>query len=928
MQSPIKTSLFFCVLLFVVWQHTQTHVPELGSKLSSGVASVFYGITTLDFILPPRDVLSYWITKNFGLPTTQVLHLFQLYPLMLLEQLFGCHDLLLCTSSVKDDNLDSFDTAFRRILIILLLLISGNVHPNPGPAFDTTSSQLLFNDFCDRKSLGFLHVNICSLLNSRHFDNLKTLVHTSNPDVLAISESWLKKSNTDLDILLPGYIVFRQDRSTRGGGVAMYVKDHLHCTVAFSKSVPKQFELLVVKLKLSTNFVLTVAVCYRAPSAPALSLTVLSEFLAPFITSEFVLLGDLNWDMLNPPDIVQQQFDALNLSQIISESTRPNLKSPSSSTLLDLILTNTPSNYQSGVFSQISDRCAIACIRSGTSVKRPPVIVTKRSLRKLDMQAFVQDVAAVPWDIINSIHSLDNAWSYFKKTFSMLIDKHAPMKRFRIKNRYSPWFSQDLAVFIHKKNTIWRKARSTQSPADWLAFKQCRNKATQAIRNAKISHFREKFNTCGSDARKFWNTVKSMENKLNSPHLPSSMIFNNIVINDKHQMALLLNHHFINSTKAFTTSNSVTTFQPPSSSNSGFSFKSISVSEVLEELTKLNPNKSAGYDGLDPMFLKASAHVIAAPITKIFNLSLHLSAFPLDWKSALIFPLFKGGSGSDPDCYQPISILPCLAKVMERLVHKQLSYFLASNNILSDFQSGFRAGYGCMTAVTKVLDDIITALDSKKTCIAAFIDLAKAFDSVDHRVLLSRLSSIGLSTSCCDWFASYLVGRVQQLKTENFLSEPLAIFKGVPQGSILGPTLFSIYINDVAKAAGNSHIHLYADDTILYSFGPSLHSAASTLQRSLTSIEQSFQNLHLRLNTNKTKCIIFGLKNDATNPPKISCANGTALEYVNVYKYLGIWLDSSLSFTTHINNLQMKVRSRLAFLFPLSLMLLNTLLSR
>ncbi|XDV45360.1 hypothetical protein PO909_013474, partial [Leuciscus waleckii] len=466
------------------------------------------------------------------------------------------------------------------------------------------------------------------------------------------------------------------------------------------------------------------------------------------------------------------------------------------------------------------------------------------------------------------------------------------------------------------KNALWRKARSTQSPVDWLAFRQCRNKATQAIRNAKISHFKEKLTTCGTDARAFWKTVKVMENKVISPHLPVSMLFNDIIITEKSRMASLLNHHFINATHTVSMSNpNPVSMDTSVTTNSGFSFMPLSTSEVQDELTKLNINKFAGLDGLDPMFLKAAARIIAAPVTRLFNMSLQLSEFPIDWKSAIIFPLFKGGSESDPNCYRPISILPCLAKVLEKLVQKQLNYFLDKNHILFDMQSGFRIGHGCITATTKVLDDVITALDSKQVCIATFIDLAKAFDSVDHRILLHKLSSIGLSSSSCDWFANYLTNRVQQLKSENIMSDPLIISKGVHQGSILGPTLFSIYINDIARAAGTSRIHLYADDTILYSVGSSPNSVASSLRLSFTSIEQFFDNLHLRINTSKTKCILFRRKPVTETPLTITCMNGMALEYVKKYKYLGIWLDSSLSFITHINNLQTKVKARLAFLF-------------
>ncbi len=303
-------------------------------------------------------------------------------------------------------------------------------------------------------SMGFLHINIRSLLPK--LDLLKSWVHTVTPDVLAISESWLQKSVVNPVISIPGYNIFRQDRATKGSGVALYVKNHLQCTILLSKSVPKLLELLVLKIKLSNNFSLSVAVCYRPPSAPLCSLTVLSELLAPHISSEFILLGDLNWDMTNPPELVTQQFDALNLFQIISEPTRHNLKSPSSATLIDVILTNAPSNYKSGVFSQdMSDHCAIACIRSGSTVKPPPVTVSKRSLKKFDLEAFLHDTAAANWDRISTFSTMDVAWSYFKSTFSQIINKDAPLIKLRIKDRFSPWFSCDLAALIRQKNTLW-----------------------------------------------------------------------------------------------------------------------------------------------------------------------------------------------------------------------------------------------------------------------------------------------------------------------------------------------------------------------------------------------------------------------------------------------------------------------------------------
>uniref|UniRef100_A0A8K9V6X6 Reverse transcriptase domain-containing protein n=1 Tax=Oncorhynchus mykiss TaxID=8022 RepID=A0A8K9V6X6_ONCMY len=277
----------------------------------------------------------------------------------------------------------------------------------------------------------------------------------------------------------------------------------------------------------------------------------------------------------------------------------------------------------------------------------------------------------------------------------------------------------------------------------------------------------------------------------------------------------------------------------------------------------------------------------------------------------------RGGDTLDPNCYRPISILPCLSKVFESQVNKQITDHLESHRTFSAVQSGFRASHRCTSATLKVLNNIITAIDKRQYCAAVFIDLAKAFDSVNHHILIGRLSSLGFSNDCPAWFTNYFADRVQCVKSEGMLSGPLPVLSmGVPQGSILGPTLFSVYINDVALAAGDSLIHLYADDTILYTSGPSLDTVLSNLQTSFNAIQHSCRGLQLLLNTSKTKCMLF---NRSLPAPacltSITTLDGSDLEYVDIYKYLGVWLDCKLSFQTHIKHLQSKIKSRVGFLF-------------
>uniref|UniRef100_A0A8C7P4G4 Reverse transcriptase domain-containing protein n=1 Tax=Oncorhynchus mykiss TaxID=8022 RepID=A0A8C7P4G4_ONCMY len=452
-------------------------------------------------------------------------------------------------------------------------------------------------------------------------------------------------------------------------------------------------------------------------------------------------------------------------------------------------------------------------------------------------------------------------------------------------------------------------------------FREARNHYTQAVRKAKASFFKQKFASCNTNSKKFWDTVKSMENKNTSSQLPTALKIGNTVTTDKSTIIENFNKHFSTAGHAFhlATPTPVNSTAPPTATRPSlphFSFSQIHSADVLKELQNLDPYKSARLDNLDPFFLKLSAEIVATPITSLFNLSFVSSEIPKDWKAAAVIPLFRGGDTLDPNCYRPISILPCLSKVFESQVNKQITDHFESHHTFSAMQSGFRAGHGCTSATLKVLNNILTAIDKKHYCAAVFIDLAKAFDSVNHHILIGRLDSLGFSNDCLAWFTNYFSDRVQCVKSEGLLSGPLAVSMGVPQGSILGPTLFSVYINEVALAAGESLIHLYADDTILYTSGPSLDTVLTTLQASFNAIQLSFRGLQLLLNTSKTKCMLFNRSLPApTRLSNITTLDGSDLEYVDNYKHLGVWLDCKLSFQTHIKHLQSKVKSRIGFLF-------------
>uniref|UniRef100_A0A8C6V4C6 Reverse transcriptase domain-containing protein n=1 Tax=Neogobius melanostomus TaxID=47308 RepID=A0A8C6V4C6_9GOBI len=302
------------------------------------------------------------------------------------------------------------------------------------------------------------------------------------------------------------------------------------------------------------------------------------------------------------------------------------------------------------------------------------------------------------------------------------------------------------------------------------------------------------------------------------------------------------------------------------------------------------------------------------PLTHIFNVSIESEIIPHSWKAAHVLPLHKDGPTNILNNYRPISKLPCLAKILEKLVSNQIKSFLIKHSVLKPYQSGFRQGHNYHTATTKVLNDIYAALDSRQECLALFIDLSKAFDSVNHQILLKQLQHIGFDKKAYNWFSNYLSNRTQAVVADGFKSEFLITDKGVPQGSILGPLLFTIFINSIGCNIKHSSIHLYADDAILYTSAPSAGQAAQFLQEDFDEIQKSLIKLKLSLNTRKTKYMLFS-KRQEVQPLNIHTFDGTVIERVSSYKYLGFWLDEKLTFKTHVSKLCRSLKSKLSFYY-------------
>ena len=347
-----------------------------------------------------------------------------------------------------------------------------------------------------------------------------------------------------------------------------------------------------------------------------------------------------------------------------------------------------------------------------------------------------------------------------------------------------------------------------------------------------------------------------------------------------------------------------------------FEFTAVGKPFVLKQLKCLKPKKATGLDGLPARLLKDSAIVIADCVTHLINLSFETGEVPSEWKQAKVVPLFKSGNKDDLDNYRPISILPILSKILEKAVFHQLHSFLSENSLLSPYQSGFRANHSTQLAVTFLTDKIRGHMDKGLLTGAVFIDLKKAFDTVPHDGLLNKLYRYGIQDQPLSWFVSYLSNKTQSVSIENHLSSAANISSGVPQGSVLGPLLFILYINDLPLAVGLSSVMLYADDTVIFTAASSIDQLQLNLSLDLNNVSSWLTANGLFLNPTKTEYVLFGTRQRLIRSESHSplCMEGKEVNQVKLFKYLGVVLDECLSFNDHISYVRSKVAGRLGLL--------------
>ena len=541
--------------------------------------------------------------------------------------------------------------------------------------------------------------------------------------------------------------------------------------------------------------------------------------------------------------------------------------------------------------------------------------ISYRSFKDFNEAKFIEDLQSVPWDTIKLFDDTDDILEAWLDLFLQVVDNHVPIKQHRVKHKTQPqWLSPEILDAIKCRD----RHKSLGNDHDYKAW---RNKVTKLIQNAKKAQYQtfiEKNKENPSSIYKIFQEVGAGK----GPHKQStidSLNSGHTRIEDSLEMANEFNDFFVNIASKLKepvgkiNHDKLKEFcQSKLPSDTKFKIPQVLKENVLKFFSKMDINKATGTDMIGPRLLKLAAPYIADEVTFICNHSISNSVFPTKWKEAKVTPLHKSGPHEDVNNYRLISILPILSKVLEKHVHDSLSEFLQEFSLLHKTQSGFRTQHSCETALINMTDSWLNAMDKGKIIGVVLVDFKKAFDLVDHRILLNKLDIYGIKDETLMWFSTYLSNRRQQVSVNNTMSDFKQISYGVPQGSILGPLLFLLFINDLPLYTDNVSTDLYADDTTLYDIQDSMEQIGENLQRAINNLHTWCQNNGMILNSSKTKVMLVTSNQKRQrlhNDNLILNYNNETLSMITNDKILGVYVDNNLTWSEHIKHLSRKIAS-------------------
>ena len=557
-------------------------------------------------------------------------------------------------------------------------------------------------------------------------------------------------------------------------------------------------------------------------------------------------------------------YKSFDLEQIVHAPTRVTERFH---TLLDHIYISHGINIKEVSVSplSISDHfpTAITVKEAGRIENGSHKVITYRKLKFVDYRVVISNIKKEL--SCNKSFNVNSELAKINDVIGRNYNKCSPLITERVRSINNiPWITERVRKAMRIRDTF-KILGNTEYYRLW------RNKCVNILRQNKKEHFKDLIESAKGSMKKLWTHINklSKDTKINSP---KTLKMNGIMITDNLSMATVLNNHFVSIVKNMLLNQTFKNekYEVPVllkqfisqrlPKNTLFNIPKITERFVQKQLETLNTRKGTGYDNISTTFLKICAPAIVPVLCHLLNQSIETGIYPNQWKIAKVTALFKGGDSMDVNNYRPISVLSVMSKILERHVYDSLYSYLTKYNLLTPYQSGFRSGYSCESCLLNMTNNWYKSINHGDMVGVVALDLSKAFDVLNHEIILSKLKIYGFSDVALLWFESYLKGRYQYVHINNINSEKLGQNHGVPQGSILGPLIFSLFMNDMPLVLNYVNLDLYADDTTLYVAGPSLKIIKKHLSQDLESFETWCETNYLLVNTKKSKCMVMHKK--------------------------------------------------------------------
>lgn len=744
----------------------------------------------------------------------------------------------------------------------------------------------------------------------------REMVESLAPDIIFGSESWLTPEHCSEEFFPGNLTVHRKDRADGYGGV--FIAHPSNLTLKREIELETDCELVICSILLKNGKKAFLFSFYRPNDQP----NHIDEFIRALKLVHFqnkdpiiVIGGDFNFSGINWDNYVhmpsmpypassQKFLDLLgefSLEQLNRFPTRGD-------SILELLITNKPESVlnirtDSGIgdHGQLVVSDFSLSYKAGSSEKR-----TVLQFNKADWTGFKNYIIPKFSENIfsQSLPSVDEKWQHFKTTIAQGIDIFVPKKQFSTANE-PLWYTTEIRRIRRQQRVVRNRLRNETNPKLKEKFTELRAELKKLLAKTHADFKNTTLETSlKSNPKFFWKYVKSLRKNNNSP-------VNTLINNNKQvgvceiETANLLNLQF---QSVFTVEDENLPAEIPMLTDKLMPKILVSCDGVRNLLLSLDSNKSPGPDKITPRVLKELSNEISPFLTDLFQQSLESGTVPREWKDASICPIFKSGSELDPANYRPVSLTSVVCKVLEHIIYTNVMQHLNSQALITDTQHGFRRGRSCETQLALFAHDIQSKLDSGKEVDAVFIDFAKAFDTVPHLRLLKKLKTFGIHDQTLLWIKSFLSNRRQKVVINGKDSDWVDVQSGVPQGSVLGPLLFLLFVNDLPNIL-SCNSKFFADDSSLYD--EVRVEEPFRLQRDLDILSKWCRTWQLKLN--EKKCLVMRFSRKRTKTVPDYHLEGIPLKVVSSIKYLGITITDDMRWSTHIDKITGMANQRLRF---------------